>query len=71
MALNYGVSIGFFAALDQMLVGIGYDNSGKVISICASSAIIVGIVATFTYSYILKRTKQYKRVVIACNNGCI
>lgn len=71
MALNYGIGISFFSSLDQILVGIGYEHSGKIVSMCASTATLFGITATFVYSYILKRTKQFKKVIISSNQALI
>jgi MFS transporter, FLVCR family, feline leukemia virus subgroup C receptor-related protein len=65
LVLNYGVGMGFISSLEQALVGIGYENSSQVISICGSSGIIFGVVANILYSYLIKKTKQYKKVIVA------
>jgi hypothetical protein len=65
MALNYGVCIGILAVFEQALVGIGYKNASRSISVCGSSGIVFGVIANISYSFILKKTKKYKKTLIA------
>jgi hypothetical protein len=67
MALNYGICIAYFAVLEQLLVGIGYNDSSKVITICGSSGIIVGIIGNILFSFAIRRTKKYKKIIVTSN----
>lgn len=64
MALNYGICIAYFAVLEQLLVGIGYEDSSKVISICGTSGIIVGIIGNILFSFVIKKTKKFKKIIV-------
>jgi hypothetical protein len=64
MALNFGVCIAFFAILEQAITTLGYTNSPQVISTLGTSGTIFGIVGNILYSFILKKTKKYKLILV-------
>lgn len=65
MSLNYGICIGFLAVIEQVMVGLGYKNPSRAISVCGTSGILFGLISNVLYSTILKKTKNYKRVLTA------
>lgn len=70
MTFNYGTLTAFIIIVDQMLVGLGYSNSGQVTSTTIISAMIVGILSNGIFSYLLRKTKAY-RAVSALSNSLI
>jgi len=65
MAFNCGISKTFFSILNQALNGLGYEEPGKIISTTAATGVIFGIIGTYVYSTILKKTKAYKYTAAA------
>lgn len=62
MTLNYGTLTAIIMILDQMLAGLGYEDSGKVTSLTVASAMIMGIFSNPIFSFLLRRTKAYRAV---------
>lgn len=59
MALSFGTGIAILTIIQQMLTDIGFKNASYIVSFSASSGIILGILATISYSYFIKKTKKY------------
>ena len=64
MALNFGVCIAFFAILEQAITTLGYTNSPQIISTLGTSGTIFGIIGNILYSFLLKKTKKYKLILV-------
>lgn len=62
MGCNYGTLTALMMVLDQMLAGLGYEESGNVTSITIASAMILGIITNPLFSFLLRKTKAYRAV---------
>ena len=69
MALSYGISMAFFSNLDQILVGLDYDQPGQVIAITVAGGTIFGILGNYLYSVSIRKTKRYKMAVTTVTFG--
>ena len=63
MSFNYGTLTALIMVLDQMLAGLGYEESGQVTSVTIASAVILGIFSNPLFSYLLRTTKSYRAVI--------
>lgn len=62
MTFNYGTLTALIMVLDQLLAGLGYEDSGEITSLTVASAMGVGILSNPIFSYLLKTTKAYRAV---------
>lgn len=62
MIFGFGTLTALLLILDQALKGLGYQNSGTITSNIIISALLGGLVGTFYFSFLLKKTKAYRLV---------
>ena len=58
--------VSFLSVLDQTLSSIGYKDPGQAAAITILATTIVGIVTTFFFANLIKKTLQYKLIITIC-----
>jgi hypothetical protein len=64
--LNYGTLTATLSILDRCLFGLGYKNSSSIFSLTIMSSMLVGIFSNFIFSYMLKSTRAYRKILGLC-----
>jgi hypothetical protein len=59
------------STVDQAIKGFGYKNSSSVTSNTILSAMLTGVIGTFVFSSILKKTNAYKLITSISINTII
>lgn len=62
MVFGFGTLSALLLILDQALKGLGFQDSGTITSEVIISALLGGLVGTFYFSFLLKKTKAYRLV---------
>ena len=69
--MSYGTLTAVISTVDQAVKGFGYINSSSVTSSTILSAMLTGVIGTFVFSYLLKKTNAYKLITSISNNNTI
>jgi len=62
MALSFGVIVAYISVLDRGLKALDYKEPGEYILHIVTFAMLFGILGTFTYSFLVKKTKKFKTI---------
>ncbi len=68
MTFSYGTIMSYLANLDQALNNLNYSNSGAATAAVVLAAMLSGIVGSFFFVTKIKRTLQYKAIIVTCNS---
>ena len=66
MTFEYGMTVSYLSILDQSLKSLGFHDPGQITSVSILSATSAGIFTTFFLISVLKKTLQYKRIILLC-----
>ena len=69
--MSYGTLTAVISTVDQAVKGFGYINSSSETSSTILSAMLTGVIGTFVFSYLLKKTNAYKLITSISNNNII
>lgn len=63
MSFSYGIFLSFVSILDSSLDTLGYSNPGRATSTTLGSAMLMGILSAFLFSYAVRTTLKFKYII--------
>ena len=66
MTCEYGSMVSFLSVLDHTLSSLGYEDPGQAAALTILATTIFGILPTFIFATLIKKTLQYKLMINIC-----